>query len=62
MPEILKHPEQLVIEWLPEHLAERQVRKNGVILQKKVVGYNVATHEPVYHYLVRFPRPRYIFK
>ena len=58
MAEILTTPNQMMVEYMPRHLAERYVRKGGRVLNRKVVGLD-KNMEPVYHYQVLYDRPRF---
>lgn len=58
-PAYLKHPEQLVFEWLPKGLAEKRLRAGGQLMETKLRGFT-KDMEPVYSYAVAYARPRYI--
>ena len=58
MAEILTTPNQMMVEWMPRHLAERYVRKGGKILHRKIKGFD-KNMEPVFYYQVLYDKPRF---
>ena len=58
MVDILTTPNQMMIEWVPRHIAERYVRKGAKIVERKVKGLDKDLN-PNYHYLIIYDNPRF---
>lgn len=61
IPAYIKHPEQLVFEWMPRAMAEKKLRAGGTLMDQKLKGFS-KDMEPIYSYAIAYARPRYIPK